>query len=74
MRSSSGNVLADLELANSEELLIKAELVRQIHQLITMQKLTQLEYEKLWENRQDFVRPAIATLLGHACYRKQLVL
>ncbi len=43
IRSSSGNVFADLELANSEELLIKAELVRQIRELITMQKLTQTE-------------------------------
>ena len=40
---SSGNVFADLGLADSEELLIKAELVRQISELITMRKLLQTE-------------------------------
>jgi predicted XRE-type DNA-binding protein len=38
--SSSGNVFADLGLANSDELLIKAELVRQISNLIDATKLT----------------------------------
>lgn len=41
--SSSGNIFADLELANSSELLIKAELVRQISQLVGARKLTQTE-------------------------------
>lgn len=40
---SSGNVFADLGLADSEELLIKAELVRQISELITIRKLLQTE-------------------------------
>ena len=43
MHPSSGNVFADLGLADSEELLIKAELVRQSSELITMRKLLQTE-------------------------------
>lgn len=43
VQSSSGNVFADLGLANSDELLIKAELVRQISNLIDAKKLTQTE-------------------------------
>jgi len=46
VRSSSGNIFVDLGLANSSELLIKAELVRQISELITVRKLTQLEAAK----------------------------
>ena len=46
MRSSSGNNFADLGLANSSELLIKAELVRQISELITVAKLTLIEAAK----------------------------
>lgn len=40
---SSGNVFADLGLANSEELLIKAELARQITKMIVQQQITQVE-------------------------------
>lgn len=47
VQSSSGNVFADLGLANSEELLVKAELVRQISHLITARNLTQTEAAKL---------------------------
>jgi predicted XRE-type DNA-binding protein len=47
MTSSSGNVFADLGLANSDELLIKAELVRQISNLIDATKLTQAEAAKI---------------------------
>ena len=43
---SSGNIFADLGLGNSEELLIKAELVQQISELITVRKLTQMEAAK----------------------------
>lgn len=46
VRSSSGNIFADLGLANSSELLIKAELVRQISELIRVRKLTQIEAAK----------------------------
>ncbi|MGG6264028.1 helix-turn-helix domain-containing protein [Leptolyngbya sp. AN03gr2] len=47
VHSSSGNVFADLELANSDELLVKAELVRQISQVISAKNLTQTETAKL---------------------------
>jgi len=47
VQSTSGNVFADLGLANPEELLIKAELVRQISNLITTGNLTQTETAKL---------------------------
>ncbi|MGI0495047.1 helix-turn-helix domain-containing protein [Alkalinema pantanalense CENA528] len=47
IQSSSGNVFADLGLANSDELLMKAELVRQISHLIEAKKLTQTEAVKL---------------------------
>ena len=45
--TSSGNVFADLGLANSDELLIKAELVRQISNLIDARRLTQAEAAKI---------------------------
>lgn len=38
---SSGNVFADLEIQNPEEMLTKAELARQINNLIDQKKLTQ---------------------------------
>ena len=47
VRSSSGNVFADLGLANFDELLIKAELVRQITYLIAAANLTQTEAARL---------------------------
>jgi predicted XRE-type DNA-binding protein len=47
VQSSSGNVFADLGLANSDELLIKAELVRQISNLIDARRLTQAEAAKI---------------------------
>ena len=40
---SSGNVFADLGLPNADELLIKAELVHQISEIIAERKLTQVE-------------------------------
>lgn len=59
VQSGSGNVFADLELANSEELLIKAELVRQISELIIKQKLTQSEATELLRIDQ----PTVSALL-----------
>lgn len=47
VQSSSGNIFADLELANSDKLLIKAELVRQISKLIDTKSLTQTEVAKV---------------------------
>jgi predicted XRE-type DNA-binding protein len=45
--SSSGNVFADLNLPNSDELLIKAELAHQISELISDRQLTQIEAAEL---------------------------
>jgi predicted XRE-type DNA-binding protein len=45
--SSSGNVFADLGLSNPDELLIKAELARQISELISDRKLIQIEAAEL---------------------------
>ena len=47
VQSSSDNVFADLGLANSDELLIRAELVRQITHLIAAANLTQTEAARL---------------------------
>jgi predicted XRE-type DNA-binding protein len=47
VQPSSGNVFADLGLANADELLLKAELVRQISNLIDVKTLTQTEAAKL---------------------------
>jgi predicted XRE-type DNA-binding protein len=47
VRKSSGNVFADLGLANPEELLVKAELVHQISVLIAEQNLTQTQAASL---------------------------
>ncbi len=47
VQSSSGNIFADIGLATSDELLIKAELVRQISDMITARNLTQTEAAKL---------------------------
>jgi predicted XRE-type DNA-binding protein len=43
IQSSSGNVFTDIGLENSEELLVKAELVRQISESIASRQLTQTE-------------------------------
>ncbi|MGH1396260.1 MAG: helix-turn-helix domain-containing protein [Trichormus sp.] len=43
VQASSGNVFADLGLANSDELLMKAELARKISSIIIQQKMTQIE-------------------------------
>lgn len=43
VQSSSGNVFSDLGLQNPDELLIKAELVRQISKIIAVRKMTQTE-------------------------------
>ena len=47
VRVSSGNVFADMGLANPDELLVKAELVRQISNLIDAKSLTQSEAAKI---------------------------
>ncbi len=47
VQKSSGNVFADLGLANPDELLVKAELVSKISKIITQQKITQVEAAEL---------------------------
>lgn len=47
VQSGSGNVFADLQLENADELLVKAELVRQISELIILRNLTQTETAEL---------------------------
>ena len=46
---SSGNVFADLGIANPEEMLAKAVLASQINNLIKEKNLTQIEASKLLE-------------------------
>jgi predicted XRE-type DNA-binding protein len=59
---SSGNVFADLGLQNAEELLAKAELVRQISKAIEARSLTQKEAAAVIGTTQ----PKISELLrGH---------
>ena len=43
VQASNGNVFADLSLENADELLVKAELARQISSIITKQQMTQAE-------------------------------
>lgn len=40
---SSGNIFADLGMPNSDEMLMKAELVRQITELVNQRKLNQIQ-------------------------------
>ncbi len=47
VKASSGNVFADLGLDNSDDLLVKAELARQISEIITKQDMTQAEAGEL---------------------------
>jgi predicted XRE-type DNA-binding protein len=47
VQSGSGNVFADLGLPNAEELLVKAELVRQISNLLEARNLTQVEAARI---------------------------
>jgi predicted XRE-type DNA-binding protein len=47
VHSSSGNVFADLGLANPDELMLKAELVDRIDDLISARQLTETEAVEL---------------------------
>ncbi|MDJ1179220.1 helix-turn-helix transcriptional regulator [Roseofilum sp. BLCC_M91] len=47
IKTGSGNIFADLELENSEELLVKAELAHRISSIIAGQNMTQAEVAKL---------------------------
>ena len=45
---SSGNVFEDLKLANSKELLAKAQLARQVYLIIKKRGLTQMAAAQYW--------------------------
>ena len=47
VQASSGNIFQDLGYSNPDEMLMKAELVRQISRIIAEQELTQVEAAKL---------------------------
>ncbi|MBM3547761.1 MAG: XRE family transcriptional regulator [Alphaproteobacteria bacterium] len=47
IKQSSGNVFADLELEDAGDLLVRAELTRQIHDLIKRRGLTQTAAARL---------------------------
>jgi predicted XRE-type DNA-binding protein len=47
VQAGSGNVFADLELENSDELLVKAELARNISAIIAAQNMNQTEVAKM---------------------------
>ncbi|SKB13896.1 conserved hypothetical protein [Planktothrix sp. PCC 11201] len=47
IQASSGNIFQDIGFPNAEEMLMKAELVRQISELIDQRELTQVEAAKL---------------------------
>lgn len=62
VEESSGNVFADIGLADAEELLLKAKLVVEIVQLIEKKGLTQAEVAR----RTELDQPKISRLLnGH---------
>lgn len=56
---SSGNVFADLGIQNPEEVLAKAEIVRQIHRTIKKKKLTQMQAAKIL----GIAQPKVSRLL-----------
>lgn len=47
VQESSGNVFADLELPEPDEMLVKAELTRRISEIITKRHLTQVQAAEL---------------------------
>ena len=47
IQASSGNIFQDLGFPNADEMLMKAELVRQISEIIDQRELTQVEAAKL---------------------------
>ena len=43
IEKSSGNIFADIEFANDQEMLVKANLALKISEIITQRRLTQME-------------------------------
>jgi predicted XRE-type DNA-binding protein len=60
IEKSSGNVFADIGLADSEQELLKAKLTLQVHRLLKQSNLTQAEAAKLLRTTQ----PQISALIG----------
>jgi predicted XRE-type DNA-binding protein len=73
VHSSSGNVFADLDLPNPDELLIKAELVHQISELIADRQLTEaeaLEHLKIDKDRfSDLMRGKLSMFSTESLFR-----
>lgn len=59
VQDSSGNVFADLNLPNPDKLLVKAELVRRISEIINKQNIIQIQAAELLEIDQ----PKISALI-----------
>lgn len=55
IRSSSGNVFADLKVSNPEEALAKAEIAAKIYKIIKRKKLTQAKVAKILKITQSKV-------------------
>lgn len=64
VQASSGNVFADLNLENAEELLVKAELARRISSIIASQGMTQVEAAEVLGIDQPKVSALIHGKLG----------
>lgn len=64
VEKSSGNVFADLGLPDSDQLLAKAELARQIASIASHRHLTQVETAKLLGTTQPKVSDLLAGRLG----------
>ena len=69
----SGNVFADLGLPNADELLVKAELVRQISILIEERNLTQAEAARILGTNQPTVSDLVRGYLGKFSIERLLV-
>ncbi len=61
---SSGNVFADLGLPDADELLLKAELARQISAILQERKLTQAEAARILGTQQPKVSQLVRGALG----------
>jgi predicted XRE-type DNA-binding protein len=70
----SGNVFADLGLENSEELLVKAELTRQISNLILSRGLTQEQASKLLGTSQSKISDLIRGKLSSFSLERLIIM
>jgi predicted XRE-type DNA-binding protein len=59
IEQGSGNIFADLDLPDAEELLLKSQMVVELHRLITERKLTQVQASKLM----GITQPDLSALL-----------